>query len=693
MTRPPEHDALFEPVRIGPKTLRNRFYKTAHGSRFGVEYPGRGAAFRGLAAEGGWAAVHSDLCSIHPESDNSPSAICRLWDESDVSALALMCDAIHKHDSLAGVELWYGAAHARNLTTRLPARGVSQIPSELAYTQSCYAMDADEIAELRSFYVAAARRAEAAGFDIVTVYAAHGHSITQQFLEPFYNKRDDAYGGSLENRARFLRETVEEVAEAVGDSCAVAVRLCLDALRPGGLTIDDAAGVVELLDGLVDVWDFAVGGVLAEWGEDTLSSRFAGEHYERDWLERVAPHATKPVVGVGRFSSPDTMVAAIAEGHLDLIGSARGSIADPFLPSKIEEGRSGEIRTCIGCNVCAARTIQGTPIDCVQNPTTGQEYARGWHPERFESAASAEREVLVVGAGPAGLECALVLARRGMEHITLVDAADEPGGTVRWVSELPGLGEWQWIVTERVEQLAGFASVELRLGQPYAANDVLNRGAPIGVVASGSTWALDGLNGTTHAPITGADAGLAHVLTPEQVMLEGKEPAGDSVVVLDCDGYYMGAGLAERLAREGSEVRLVTPFLEVAPFLSMTLEGARVRRTLVELGVELVSGHMVTVVEPDAVKGVDSYGRPVTWQADAVVLVTQRVSRDGLYRELRSDPDALAASGIESVYRIGDCVAPRLLTDAVFDGHRLAREIDAADPATPLPTRREAFAG
>ncbi len=689
MARPPEHDVLFEPVPIGPKTLRNRFYKTAHGTRFGVEYPARQAAFRGMAAEGGWAAVHSDLCSIHPESDNAPNAICRLWDESDVRALALMCDAVHEHDSLAGVELWYGSAHARNLATRLPARGVSQIPSDLAFTQSCYAMDTDEIRELRSFYVAAARRALDAGFDIVTVYAAHGHSITQQFLEPYYNKRTDEYGGSLENRARFLRETVEEVAAAVGDHCAIAVRLCLDSLRPDGLTLDEACEVVTLLDDLVDLWDFAIGGVLAQWGEDTLSSRFAGEHYEQPWLEQVKPHTSKPVVGVGRFSDPDTMVDAIEGGQLDLIGSARGSIADPFMPRKIEEGRTGEIRTCIGCNVCAARTIQGTFIDCPQNATTGQEFARGWHPERFEPAANAEQEVLIVGAGPAGLECALVLARRGMERVTIVDAAEEPGGALRWVSHLPGLGEWERVVSERVDQLGGLEGVELSVGSAFSAADVLERRAPIVVTATGSTWARDGLNGTTHAAIPGADAGLAHVLTPEQIMLEGKEPPGEAVVVLDCDGYFMGVGLAERLVCEGHNVRLVTPHLEAAPFLSMTLEGARVRQALVDLGVELAAGHMVTTIEPGCVGGTDAHARPVAWAADAIVLVTQRRSSDALYRELRSAPETLASAGIDATYRIGDCLVPRLISEAIVDGHRLAREIDSQDPASPLPVRRE----
>src|SRR3990170_4198826 len=358
MTRDPSHDLLFEPVQIGPKTMRNRFYKTAHCSSFGVDWPGTQAHFRAMAAEGGWACVSTEYCSIHPSSDAHPSFGARLWDETDVANLSLMCDKIHEHGSLAGVQLWYGAAHARNYESRMPARGVSQIPSDYLFMQSCYEVDRREIRELQEWHVAAARRARSAGFDVINVYGGHGYPITYQFLDPYYNKRTDEYGGSFENRARFWLETIELVKEAVGDDCAVIARHALDSLREGGLTAEESLSFMELSDHLIDLWDLQVGGVIGEWGEVSLASRFGGENFQRPWLERARPHTAKPIVGVGRFTNPDTMVEMVQSGVIDVIGGARPSLADPFLPRKIEEGRLDDIRECIGCNICAGRYMQ-----------------------------------------------------------------------------------------------------------------------------------------------------------------------------------------------------------------------------------------------------------------------------------------------------------------------------------------------
>jgi dimethylamine/trimethylamine dehydrogenase len=211
------------------------------------------------------------------------------------------------------------------------------------------------------------------------------------------------------------------------------------------------------------------------------------------------------------------------------------------------------------------------------------------------------------------------------------------------------------------------------------------------IIANGSRWAGDGFSGTTHETIPGADASLPHVLTPEQIMVEGKPVPGERVLVYDADGYFMGASLSEKLARDGKQVTLVTPFDGIAPYMVYTLENHRQQRLLHSLGVVLVPQHEVTRNEPGRVSGLRGYHEdvPVIWEADAVVLCTMRVSEDSLFRTLEADPEALAGAGIKGLYRIGDCVVPRLVADAVFDGHRLAREIDEANPAVPLPFIRE----
>lgn len=681
----PEHVALFEPLTIGPKVLRNRFYQVPHGPGYGAEKYRTRAQYAATQAEGGWAAVSTGICTVSPDADITPIRTERMWDDSDIARLAVFADGVHRHGALAAIELGHGGVDASSRESRWPLIGPSQMASDAHANRVPKQMELTDISRVQKDWVDAARRARTAGFDIVYVYGGHTHLPTQ-FLSRFYNRRTDQYGGSLLNRARFWLETTEMVRDAVGDDCAIAIRLGVTPEGPVGVGIDETLEFVSLADHLVDLWDIHIG-TQVTWPMDSGPSRFIPQGYQLHWSSQVQAATATPVVGVGRMTNPDEMARIIRTGALSLIGAARPSIADPFLPRKVESGRIEDIRECIGCNICIATGNLGH-LSCTQNPTAGEEYRRGWHPETISAVTAKDTPVLVVGGGPAGMECAMVLGKRGLHYVHLIDAAAELGGALRWMCRLPGLGEWARVWEWRETQLGQLRNVEVARDRRLGLDDVLAYGAEIVVIASGSRWAADGMNHLTHQPIAGCDAQLAHVLTPEQIMIAGKRPPGRRVVVYDSEGYFMGSALAELLHGEGFEVQFVTPFETVAPFTDETLESGFVRRRLRQLGVEVRRESELRRVTSTGVL-LDEVGVAVEIDTDAVILVTQRLSQEDLYLDLVSDQERLSRSGITAVYRIGDCVTPRLIADAVFDGSRLGREIDSADPAVPRSAHRE----
>jgi dimethylamine/trimethylamine dehydrogenase len=670
MTRDPRYDILFEPVRIGPVTARNRFYQVPHCTGIGWTQPETIARLRGIKAEGGWAVVATEETEIHPSADCEPFHEGRLWDDRDIPALAMTADAIHEHGALAAIEIMHHGASVANWGTRMAPMGPSHRPIIYGYPVQARAVDKQDIRDLRRWHRDAALRSKRAGFDIVYVYATHDLSIAQQFLERRKNDRTDEYGGSLENRVRLLRELIEDTKEAVGDRCAVAVRFCADELiGEAGLTHDgEARDVIAMLAELPDLWDVNI----SNWPNDSQTSRFAKEGFQEEYTSFVKKLTTKPVVGVGRFTSPDTMVSQIKRGILDFIGAARPSIADPFLPKKIEDGRIDDIRECIGCNMCVSSDYTSTNLRCTQNPTMGEEWRRGWHPEIIAPKKS-EGSVLVVGAGPAGLEAALSAARRGFE-VHLAEATSELGGRVTRESRLPGLSEWARVRDWRVGQLERMPNVSIYRDSALTAEHVLEFGARHVAIATGSTWRRDGVGRESGFALPGFDRQTVH--TPDDIMA-GRDPEQSPVIIWDDDHYYMGGVVAELCRYAGHEVCLVTTAAMVSAWTVNTLESMPIAKRMARIGVEVMPYTSVTGFDGNAAQLTSVLtGETSMRPAGSLVTITARLPVDGLYLELGQRRDRWAAAGVVTVTRIGDCWAPSTIQQAVYTGHKWARELD-----------------
>lgn len=673
MPRDPRYDLLFEPVQIGPKTARNRFYQVPHCNGMGWLRPQEAAAMRGVKAEGGWAVVCTEECSIHPSSDLTPYVLGRLWSDDDLPGHEMMVEAVHAHGALAGIQLVHNGQHVANYTTRLPPLAPSPMMTFETSPIQARAMDLEDIRELKNWYREAALRARRAGYDIIYVYAGHLMTVLMHFLLPRFNHRTDDYGGSFEGRLRLLREVLIDTREAVGADCAVALRTAVKEmagdLDPDGLSREIIAAIASDKEACPDLFDVNV----SEWEFDSLPSRFGPESSQEPFVRFVKSLTDKPVVGVGRFTSPDMMVRQIRSGALDFIGAARPSIADPFLPKKIEEGRIEDIRECIGCNICTAGDMLSAPIRCTQNPAMGEEYRKGWHPEHVPKAAHA-RHVLIVGGGPAGLEAALTAARAG-HRVTLAEARDTLGGRVIREASLPGLSEWRRVADYRIYQLQQMENVALFTGSALTAEDVLEAGADHIAIATGAAWRTDGMGRQLRAPLP-TDESIP-VLAPDAV-LAGARPTG-RVLIFDDDLYYLASALGEALVAGGAELIFVTPASMVAPWCTNTLEQMHIQKRLIELGVEIRCDRTIVRITEGAVELACTYtGRSAKVEADTLIPVTMRAPRDGLAQELRM---RIKEGDGPTLSVIGDAHAPGPIATAVYSGHAFAHGLTGSGTA------------
>ena len=681
--RDPRYDILFEPLKIGPVVAKNRFYQVPHCNGGGYRDPSAAAEMRRVKSEGGWGVIFTEQVEIHHSSEITPFIELRIWDDDDLPGLARMADAIHSNGALAGIELAYSGANGPNLYTREVPLAPSHTPI-LTFTSDpvqARAMDKQDIRNLRHWHKLAYKRAKRAGYDILCLYGAHGFGVIQHFLSSRTNQRTDEYGGSLENRSRLLRELISDARDEVGDTCAIAVRLSLDEMAgEQGFSNAQLRDMVAKHADLPDLWDFAHG----TWEACSGTSRFKPEGAQEDLIRGLKQLTPKPVVGVGRFTSADMMVRQVKQGIMDFIGAARPSIADPFLPKKIDENRIEDIRECIGCNICVTGDMTMSLSRCTQNSSFMEEWRKGWHPERIKTKAS-DAKVLVVGAGPTGLSAAHKAGLRGYE-VALAEAGTELGGRVSRESQLPGLNAWARVRDYRQGQIAKMTNVNVYRDSRLSADDIIGFGFEHVAIATGSTWRSDGIARFNLLPI-GIDAAMP-VFTPDDLM-DGKRPMGD-VVIYDDDHYYMGSVLAELLVQNGNRVTFLTPATKAAEWSVNTLEQGFIQARLLEIGVDVRVTRAVTEVKADGVSACCTYtGRSEEIACDAVVMVTARLPDDQLYLDLKARESAWADNGIRSVKVIGDANAPAAIAWATYAGHRYAEELEEPDRGDALPFRRE----
>jgi dimethylamine/trimethylamine dehydrogenase len=663
---------LFQPLKIGPIEVRNRLYITPHLLGYGLpdpQLPGfrmpseRQAYYFAERARGGVGLIIVEASITHPTAQGS---VCSaIFAEHIIPALTRIADTVHEHGAKLFIQLWHGG-HSSDprwepggprapmlSSSDTPSVGTGSIPRE---------MTKQEIRDVVAGFAQSTRNAKAAGYDGVEIHASHAY-LVEQFLSPFYNKRSDEYGGSLENRMRLLMELLEAVRDAAGPEMAVGVRLNCDELLPGGLTQDDAKEIVRLLDASekVDFLDLDIG------THHTISLMIASSFIPKlpaeEYIANVRSAVRQAVVlgCPGRLTDPADAERLVTEGKMHMVGAARAFIADSELAGKAERGLAHEIRPCIACNHCIEAVLQGGEGRCAINPATGRE--QEWGMATFTTAPHPKR-VMIVGGGPAGMEAARVAALRGHE-VWLYERKPYLGGGLNLMAAMPGRDVVSRMVEWYERQLEKLG-VRVSRGIEVTPELVEQKQADATIVATGARFDPTGATGFLTWPIPGWDQDF--VYTPEQALEDGFSATGN-VVILDEEGQSTAPGVAELLAADGAQVELVSRWQMIAPRLQANLQLPLVMARLYAADVTLspntylkdIGDHMVTLfhVFTSQERVVDDVG--------AVVLVGSRKSENVLAKQL--------SRGVGEFHVIGDAAAPRGLLEATYEGHRLARQL------------------
>jgi mycofactocin system FadH/OYE family oxidoreductase 2 len=656
---------LFTPIDLGPVHIKNRFYLSPHYTVYvdrqtwlpNEQMP----YYYEERAKSGVGLICQSVGDVHPTVEYGTLPTLRLYDRRVIPLLQDVTGRVHRHGAKMFLQIWHtGQASSAFLTGR-PALAPSPVPNTFTTPKE---MDREEIEEIVQAYADAAAVGRESGYDGIILHGTHGY-LLENFLSPFFNKRQDEYGGSLENRMRFVSQVIERVRGAIGRDLALGLRLCGEELLPGGLEIEETTAIARRLEdsGQLDFIDVDVGSYHNY--HIGIGPMYVAPHYNLMVAAPVKAALKKlPMLcAPGRLGTPQEAEQVLADGQADMVGVARALIADPEWLLKTQQGRAEDIRHCTYTNQqCLAHIFRGIPIGCIQNPATGRE--KEWGVGTL-TQASRKKRVMVVGGGPAGLEAARVAALRG-HKVSLYERAKELGGQVNLAARLPGREEIGGVAGWLIRQMPK-SGVEVHLGSEVTP-ELIERVAPDAlVIACGAEFNRTGFSGVIPDPIPGWDA--PHVLTPEQVLRGEKQP-GQRVVIADEDYREVAPGLAELLARQGKRVTIVTSQTSVAKELLFSLALPHVMARLAESGVEIMPSHYIKGIDAGSVQLFNVFAPNLEKRLDGIDTVILVMAK-----ETRGDLSVKMKGKVDELYAIGDCVAPRDIGVAIFEGHRLARSL------------------
>ena len=649
---------LFSPIQIGNMTVRNRVVNTAHGTNFAQDrlVTDRHIHYHVERAKGGVGMSIMEATSVHPSYDIGVMNTIWSFDERNIPRFRRLSGAVHRHGAKILVQLNHGGRQSSNSETMLPSLAPSPLASPDLWEpggEVPHEMDEEDIFEIVRAFGRAAAVVKAGGMDGVELHAGHGNLI-QQFMSPWVNQRADQYGGSIENRLRFALEVIAEVRRNVGDDFVLGMRISGDEFVAGGLTLDDMQGIARRLAGTKQISYFNVSNStysdVRSMTAHIPSMYIAPATYSYLW-EGIKQAVDIPVIGIGRINTPELAEWVLAEGKADMVGMVRELIADPHLPTKAREGRLEDIRTCGAClESCIGRLERGLAISCIYNPVSGRE--EEW--ANLEPTAIPKR-VLVVGGGPAGLEAARVAAERG-HAVTIYEKSSQLGGQVKTAALGPfrkDFGEIARYLESQVRKLG----VEVLLRKEASEEMILEANPDVVVIATGSNAYIP--------PVPGIGLGIA---VSARDVLERNVDLGEKVVVVDTQGLHPGTDVAEFLADQGKKVELIT----TKPYVGAAIELLTWRllyERLMDKRVEMSPSTALKQIGEDSVtvySTITRQEREITG-VDAVVFAVGGAAADGLYRALKGK--------VELLYSAGDCVAPRGVEQAVYEGHKVGRAI------------------